>query len=628
MKNIIKVYGMRTALYVLVIIVAAGMVSPIQAQQRDRLAELNMECRNWAVTHTSVAPDGSLWMVCSYSEEIFWANDIHSAWKTLAKAEEGPSLNNHENITAFDRKTAVITGNMWPKDIKRTSSRGQMWDYVDYSSQKGFEWFHPAWRGEGGLLWTGSQDGLLIFSTDSGQTFTTLRDTAFDHKTGIDDIYMLSADSGWIVCHDESLYSTSDNWRTFHRQPTPSDKGVSLIRPWMNYLIVKQAGKSYYTTTDNTLQWKRMPLTLLLFEVDTATGMMWAIDDKHEVVLMEDIDKWKPMGVKALSIIGILNERLYCRVDGGVMRVGADGVVDRCPFLTDEQPMAEPEQTLMHGGRLWGYDEKSVYIKDKEGWYRVARPIDIAGLTPDPDRKDRVIVVKLEDSFGMREGGTFSIDLAGYMEPYTYRQPLATFVKSGLESMEITTYKIVGTHVRCETISYTRSGNLLAQASHTKTHKNYDPHLSNGPTTETENMTDSVVLQLSANDVEKALLLLDKRYNDYPSPRDFGLNDTALDLRKVFAKRNSSSSNRYGYTITLVNGAGDTLTASGNTSAFLDLSGSTHYPWLLPMTVQWREAIFTTYQPTLWQVLREAMPDSMQLREYLDNKKLYGNLKQ
>ncbi len=628
MKNIIKVYGMRTALYVLVIIVAAGMVSPIQAQQRDRLAELNMECRNWAVTHTSVAPDGSLWMVCSYSEEIFWANDIHSTWKTISKAKEWSSLNNHENITAFDRKTAVITGNMWPKDIKRTSSRGQMWDYVDYSSQKGFEWFHPAWRGEGGLLWTGSQDGLLIFSTDSGQTFTTLRDTAFDHKTGIDDIYMLSADSGWIVCHDESLYSTSDNWRTFHRWPTPSDKGVSLIRPWMNYLIVKQAGKSYYTTTDNTLQWKRMPLTLLLFEVDTATGMMWAIDDKHEVVLMEDIDKWKPMGVKALSIIGILNERLYCRVDGGVMRVGADGVVDRCPFLTDEQPMAEPEQTLMHGGRLWGYDEKSVYIKDKEGWYRVARPIDIAGLTPDPDRKDRVIVVKLEDSFGMREGGTFSIDLAGYMEPYTYRQPLATFVKSGLESMEITTYKIVGTHVRCETISYTRSGNLLAQASHTKTHKNYDPHLSNGPTTETENMTDSVVLQLSANDVEKALLLLDKRYNDYPSPRDFGLNDTALDLRKVFAKRNSSSSNRYGYTITLVNGAGDTLTASGNTSAFLDLSGSTHYPWLLPMTVQWREAIFTTYQPTLWQVLREAMPDSMQLREYLDNKKLYGNLKQ
>jgi hypothetical protein len=290
--------------------------------------------------------------------------------------------------------------------------------------------------------------------------------------------------------------------------------------------------------------------------------------------------------------------------------------------------MAEPEQTLMHGGRLWGYDEKSVYIKDKEGWYRVARPIDIAGLTPDPDRKDRVIVVKLEDEFGMREGETLSIDLAGHMDPYTYRHPLAAFVKPELESMEITTYKIVGTHVWSETIGYIRSGKLLAQNSHTKAHKNYDPHLSNGPMVETETMTDSVMLQLSVKDVEKALLQLDKRYNDYPSSQDFGLEDTALELHKVYAKRNASSSNRYGYTITLVNGAGDTLMASGNTSAFLDLVGSTHYPWLLPMTVQWREAMFTTYQPTLWQVLREAMPDRMQLREYLDNKKLYVDYKQ
>jgi hypothetical protein len=34
----------------------------VQAQQRDRLAELDVVCRNEMVTHTSVAPDGTLWM--------------------------------------------------------------------------------------------------------------------------------------------------------------------------------------------------------------------------------------------------------------------------------------------------------------------------------------------------------------------------------------------------------------------------------------------------------------------------------------------------------------------------------------------------------------------------------------
>lgn len=596
-----------------------------QAQQRDRLAELEVACRNEAVTYTSVTPDGTLWMA-THCGEIFRAGNIHSPWRTLQKGELfRSSIDSYEDIIAFDSNTAIIVGN--GDFIKRTTDGRRTWKNIRYTTRRYHnEWFHHAWRGAGGRMWAGSQDGYLAFSADSGRTFSALRDTAFDVKAGIDDIYMLSADSGWIAC-GKSIYSTSDNWRSWHRWPTPMGKKVNRVRLWRGGLVA-MGGGSYYAPLGDSLRWQHIPVRIRGFEVDTATGMMWAIDESRQVILMESLERWRPMEVRALFTIGLHDGHLYCRTEAGVIRVGADGTVDRCPLLTDEQPLAEPEHTLRHGGRLWGYDEKSVYIKDKQGWYRVARPVDIAGLTPDPDRKDRVIVVKQEDEFGWREAGTFSIDLAGRMEPYTYRQPLAAFAKPGLASMEITTYKIVGTHVRCETISYTRSGNLLAQASHTKTHKNYDPHLSNGPTTETENMTDSVVLQLSANDVEKALLLLDKRYNDYPSPRDFGLNDTALDLRKVYAKRNSSSSNRYGYTITLVNGTGDTLTASGNTSAFLDLSGSTHYPWLLPMTVQWREAIFTTYQPTLWQVLREAMPDRMQLREYLDNKKLYVDHKQ
>lgn len=602
----------------------------VQAQERDRLAELPVECLNPAVTYTSVAPDGSLWMV-THCDEIFRADDIHSPWKILQEGELGGRSWNgedYENIIAFDRNTAVIVGHMWGEYFKRTTTKGVLWDSVKYVSNKqGPEWFHPVWRGEGGLLWAGSQDGFLTFSADSGRTFTTLRDSAFDHKTGIDNIYMLTADSGWIVCHDGSLYSTSDNWHTYHRWPTPNDKGVDAVRPWKNYLVATQGSKSYYTILGDTLQWKRTPLTIWYLEIDTATGMMWAEDDKKQVVLMEDIDRWKPMGVKALSFIGIHDGRLYCRVDGGVIRVGADGVVDNCPFLTDERPLEQPEHTFAHGNLLWGHDGKSVYIQDAEGWYRVARPFDIEGMTPDPNRDDRVIVMtEISEWLGSESGKTFSVDTAGHIEPYIHRQPLAAFVKPGLQNLEILTYETFGWNVHKEIITFERKDNWLKETSRRVVNESYDPHFGDGIRKKLLPMEcgdDTTKRQLPLATVEQGLLALGERYNLYPTPQDFGLTDTTLDMHKVYYHRNTTSSNVYGYLITIVNQAGDSLTAEGYSSAGLDLGSSTHFPWMLPMTVRWRGAEFFTYQPALWQALREAMPDSMMHKNYLDNSALH-----
>ena len=602
--------------YVLLLAIFATIPFESIHAQRDRLAELNMVCRNEIVTHTSVAPDGTLWMA-TMCGEIYRADDIHSPWQIL---QEGELLSddNFENIAAFDRNTAVIVGNMWSY-IKRTSTGGQSWDIVKYVSKRGHEWFHPIWRGQGGELWTGSQDGYLAFSTDRGRTFTVLRDTAFDRKMGIDDIYMLSSDSGWIADHINGLYSTSDNWHTYHYLPTPYDKSVKRVRPWKGYLIVKQSGKSYYTKADGDGRWQPTPLTLSDFEVDNATGKMWAIDSKGEIVLMEDLDKWKPMGVNALFIIGIHDGRLYCRINEGVMRVGVDGMVDNCPFLTAERAFDAPEKTFTHGNLLWGFDEKSIYLHDAEGWYRVARPLDISGATPDPDHNDRVIVLTYS-------GENFCVDTAGHMEPYTYRQPLATFVKPGLQSLEITTFSTLGYNVHKETIGFHRDGNRLAETTRTTTEESFDPHIKGGHSIHTSPMSvdnDSGTRQLPVASIEEALLTLGERYHKYPTPSDFGLSDTLLDLHEVYAKGSIYSSNKCGYNITFVNQANDTLTVWGNTSTHVDLGGSTHYPWLLPMIVCWREAEFVTYQPVLWQALREAMPESMQLREHLDNSTLH-----
>ena len=587
------------------------------AQQRDRLAELNVVCRNWAVTHTSVAPDGSIWMA-TMCNEIYRADDIHSPWHIIQEGELGGLLGEtFENIVAFDRNTAVIVGNMWGRYFKHTTTGGQSWDSIPYVSKRGYEWFHPVWRGQGGYLWTGSQDGYLAFSADSGRTFTPLLDKAFDHKMGIDDIYMLSSDSGWIA--GQGLYSTSDNWRTFHRMSTPNDKEVSRVRLWKNYLIIKQAGKSYYTKGDGNGRWQCMPLTLRDFEVDCNSGVMWALDDNCQLILMEEIDRWKPMGVTALSIIGIHNDHLYCRVNEGVICVGADRWAYDCPFLTTESAIDNPEKSFIHGNLLWGYDEKSVYLHDEKDWYRVARPLDISGATPDPDRDDRVIVQTYS-------GENISVDTAGHMEPYIYTQPLAAFVKPGLQSMEITTYSTLGHGVHKETIGFHRDGDRLMESARTIIEENYDPHLKDGPKIKTSPVAvndDSDKRQQPVASIEKALLTLGERYHIYPTPMDFGLTDTSLDLHEVYASGNVYSTNQCGYTINFVNQSNDTLIVWGNTSAYVDLGGSTHYPWMLPMVVCWREAQFVTYQPVLWQTLREMMPDSMRLREFLDNSTLH-----
>lgn len=593
------------------------LVSAVQAQQRDRLGELDVVCRNEWVTHTSVAPDGTLWMATECGE-IYRAADIHSPWRILKEGSLGGDQGEtFENIVAYDRNTAVIVGNMWRGYFRRTTTGGQSWDEIKYDSKRGYEWFHPVWRGQGGTMWTGSQNGYLAFSTDSGRTFSVLYNTSFNDKTDIQDIYMLSADSGWIATREGGLYSTTDNWRTCHRLASPYGKGAKRVRPWKNYLIVMQGNKSYYTAIGGDGRWQGTPLALRDFEVDTATGMLWALDDNREVILMEDIDQWKSMGVSALFIIGMHDGRLYARVNEGVMRVGADGVVDQCPFITADRTFKKPEKTFTHGDLRWGCDEKSVYLHDSKGWYRVARPLDISGMTPDPNREDRVIVLT-------NSGENFSIDTAGHMESYIYPQPLAAFVQPGLRSVEIMTYTTLGHGVFKETIGFHRQGESMVENAHTKTNESYDPHLSNGPTKKTSPVTtDDGTRQLPAASIEKALLSLGERYSKYPSPQDFGLEDTLLDMHEVYAGRNSCSTNKYGYNITFVNRAGDTLTASGQTSAHLDLGGSTHYPWMLPMAVLWREAEFQTYQPVLWQALREAMPDSMQLREHLDNSTLH-----
>lgn len=591
------------------VLLLAFLSNNATAQQRDRRADLYVQCYRKA----TVAPDGSIWLATKCGC-IYRANNMSSPWRTMRKPKEDSWFHDesYENIVAFDRNTAVGIGNLHGNYLMRTSTAGIWWDSIPYRGRPGWEWFHPGWRGAEGRMWSGSQDGRLLFSADSGRTVTVLRDTAFEIKIGIDDIYMLTPDSGWIAGHGNRIYTTSDNWQNARRWATPLDQKlyvitdphdqywVNRIRPWKGYLIVDQAFMSFYTPLGDTLHWQHTPQPITDFEVDTATSALWALDDSGYVMRFESFDRWQryPLRVQRQArdkqqIAGIHDGKAYWLADIGVVAISADGHTDTCAFLTDEHPIEEPH-TLGHGPRLWGTDEESVYLLDSVGWYRVARPRGIWEITPDPDRDDRVIIKNYK-------GENYSVDTAGRVEPYVYRQPLEAFVKSGLKSVEIKTYSSGCYHYDASTIRYTRRDKRLVETYNTADSNRY------------------ITRHVPVDKVEQALLDLGARYSLFPTPQDFGLEDTTLDLQRVWEPSGWSSTSSIGYVVTIANQSGDTLWARGASS---EISRGYRFPWLLPMDVHWREADFRTYQPALWQTLHTMMPDKMFLRDYLDNNTL------
>jgi hypothetical protein len=482
-------------------------------------------------------------------------------------------------------------------------------------------------------MWAGSQDGLLLFSADSGRTFTTLRDTAFERKQGIDDIYMLSADSGWIAGHGNRIYSTTDNWRTVRRWATPLDQKlytvtdphdqywVNRVRTWnatdrertntfrQNHLLVHEAYWSFITPMGEKMHWQRTPFNLQPdFEVDTAAGHLWARDSVGHMVVFFSPQRWKTFDLQAEQIAGIHQGRAYCLTAWGIVAIDTAGRMDTCGFYTEEKTLDEvfdemekeyeaygytPHRGFTHSGHQWRYDYNSVYLKDEKGWYRIAKPLGISAMHPDPDREDRVIILRGEKNY--------SVDTAGRHEPYTYRQPMTRFLESGLQGVQITTYYTGCFHHEDHTIAYTRDGDRLR---------------------ETKNTIDSnrwVSRHFPADTLERALMRLGKAYSLFPTPADFGLQEGDVNLEKALLYEPYGCTSGAGYNILFINGKGDTLQAYG--SSYEECGD--YFPWMLPMRFAGSHMAFVTYQPLLWQTLRPMMPEGMMHRRFLNNNSLF-----
>ncbi|MBR4134796.1 MAG: hypothetical protein IKU03_00065 [Bacteroidales bacterium] len=596
-----------------------------QAQPRDRRADLKVRCAK----HVDISSTGQLWM-CDRCGHIWVADSIGACWRTVLEPKDKwwSSSSLFERVAAFGTGVAVAGGYLHQDGlVLRTTDGGNHWDSLNVG--KNHVWVRGFCYHADGRLWMSTASGRgfksLSYSADSGRTYTTLKPSFVDPKDGEDgitDLYMVNADTGLAGTYGNGLYYTTDNWRTAQRLSTPLDQGLlqknnyqdtwlNCVRIWRKWVIVTESATVAYASFGATLDWKPMPLQVWDYEVDTVSGHLWGITENNQLVLMEDMEHWRVVrdNISPESYIcGTLNGRAYLYTPDGVVRVQPNGQADTCGFFTEEKTLEQVfDETLqsdyakydknllptfLHGDRLWRTDGSSIYLQDAEGWYRIAKPLNIREMRPDPTRTDRVVILR-------HNGKNYSVDANGQVEPFVYHQPLQSFVDNGLKSVEIKTYYSGCFHHEEDIIRYT-------------SHTFGDDKLQEEENTVEEGPHTARVF--SVDTLERALLQLGECYSRFPTPEDFGLREGEVDLKNVFQNNGwcTSSSN---YMVTFTNWSDDKLCFYGSS----DAECGDYFPWLLPMQITGQEVAFVTYQPSLWKTLRPMMPEDMKLREHLNN---------
>ena len=593
-----------------ILIIALLLATVAQGQQRDRRVDLTISCGY----RIDLSTTGRLW-IGTRCGEVFTADSIGATWRTAIKDEDPMHIGGAylERIAAFGDDIAVAAGYMDGEGyVLRTTTGGAVWDTVQVDTN--LVWVHGFCYHADGRMWmaaaSGRQYECMAYSTDRGQSVTTLNPPFADpndDEGGVEELYMVTADSGFAGTYGGDIYSTSDNWRTAHRWANPIEQGlmeernrvswVNRIRPWHGWLIATLRQSTFCTPMGSSPKWQTLPWAT--YEVDTVSGNLWAISDSGQLLYLTDMNHHRLVLDRVDgSIIGTLGGSIYLRTLKGVVRVSPDGRTDTCGFYTEEKTLDEVFDekyllTFSHGGRLWRTDGTSIYLQDALGWYRVAKPLGIREMHADPDREDRVVILR-------GDGMNYSVDTAGRIEPYTYRQPLARFLESGLQSVEIQTYVGGCFHYDEHSIIYTRNGDLLRETENTVENKRH-----------TKRTYPVEVL-------ESSLRRLGEVYDRFPSATDFGLQEGEVNLHKAFARIGGCTSYS-GYRITFVNRQGDTLRVNGNS----DADCGEYFPWMLPMKVAGGGESFVTYQPMLWQALKPMMPKGMMNRRFLNNNSLY-----
>ena len=416
---------------ILLLLLAATV--QVQAQQRDRRAELDIDCSsNFCISTT-----GQLW-ISTYCGKIFTADSISSTWRTVKFPIEQSDSDDYEqkpdgfeSMATFGNQTAVAVGfsNSWDDYayVLRTKDCGQHWDTVLLDSN--LAGVRTCFSRSEGYIWIGCgtsrESGVLAYSADSGRTFQVIH-TLSDEGGSINSICMINADSGFAGLFNDIILTTSDNWQTIHRMPTPMNqdlvKGFSNrdyficnVCQWNNCLIVRESLRTFFTSLEGKIRWQEPPVILNNYAVDSLTGTLWAISDSNRLIRLTDWDHMQRYDLQATGLIGIFDGNAYCYSNNWLLRVSPEGQVDTFGLYTMERSIYDPLITFYHDGRKWGWgrDSYNIYMLDTIGWYRVATTECFLGVQKHPNLGDRVIFHSRKDKY-------YTLDTAGHVESFFY----------------------------------------------------------------------------------------------------------------------------------------------------------------------------------------------------------------
>ncbi|MFN6178007.1 MAG: hypothetical protein ACK46G_10760 [Flavobacteriales bacterium] len=265
------------------------------------------------VRQVSVAHNGSIWLTTS-TGNIYHTASVDSFWQkglqTNPVSDYSGLSTSFDRILFFSSDTAVLFGNIrcgsdtYERNcIRRTADGGRSWFVVRFGKEGA--WVRHGQLLAGGVGYISASNGRIYRTSDHGDTWVTLPNIFGKEREAYyraPDLWSFHfADTSTAIATNRSnhLAITINGFASAQRIATPLDQGlfqrvykpyylngkgrkyvdnwnIDKVRIFGDHLLVLQNGRMYHTRRD-VIAWKAGSADVLDFEVDDASGRLFAI---------------------------------------------------------------------------------------------------------------------------------------------------------------------------------------------------------------------------------------------------------------------------------------------------------------------------------------------------------------
>ena len=410
------------------------------------------------INDLSVSPDGKLWLVTALSHTYYSDGPVNE-WHygpTLYKTRDslssfnGPHL---DRISFFNRDTAIITGYIQSDTSEeysskngyfRTTDAGKSWQLRTFGDD---QWIYDVFTTPEGKAWMGGSDGKILYSADFGKTWAKLN-SPYNSLSRMARIYMQDERRGVAGALGNKLYTTSNNWKTYSRIPTPLDQKkyripndedyhddrIDNLAVWGNRIVVAQQGHIFYTE-QNTIEWKAFPQAISQFALDASDGKLYGITEGNTIIMFTAPDKWNAFTAGKLEA-GVLNMKavagnVYVLDRADEVHKANDHFYAHSPLFTSDRPIPTLEIIRQGVNIRWGVTGNQIYLSSRDGdkWRReTSLPFDVTDFHLRDDS-----TALLWDGVQSHVYRLHSHQASSYV----YGHPLAEFLRSPVRSFSV-----------------------------------------------------------------------------------------------------------------------------------------------------------------------------------------------